>query len=173
MAIDPNEAGQAWALLDGLLKNTETRADTLRLLKKWNPKAVIPEIDAAAPYEKKISALEEKLDKALGAIIESKEDDKLVARFDKLRSKRGYTDDGIEKIKEIMKAELIANPDIAADHFDATQPKPEPAAPSGYFPTSFIDESDKGTEAWFKNEDAAADAEIMTILRESRAGQVH
>lgn len=173
MAIDPNEAAQAWALLDGLLKNPDTRGDTLRIMKKWNPKVVIPEIDAAAPYEKKIGDLAEKLEKALSKIEEDKQDTSLIAKLEKIRAARGYTDEGMEKLKGIMKEHLIADPEIAANHFDATQPKADPAEPSGYFPTSFIDESDKGTEPWFQNEDAAADQEIKAILRESRAGQVH
>jgi hypothetical protein len=173
MAIDPNEAAQAWMLLDSILKNPDTRTDTLKLLKKWNPKAAIPEIDAAAPYEKKISDLSERLDKALESISNEKVDGKLASQFDALRTKRGYTDEGMEKIKQLMISEAIANPNVAADHFDAQQPKADPALPSGYFPSTFIDESDKGTERWFQNEDAAADAEIMTILREARDGQVH
>lgn len=173
MAIDPNEAAQAWALLDSMLKNPETRGDTLKLMKKWNPKAVIPEIDAAAPYEKKLGELSDKLEKALEKLDNDKVDGQLSAKFESLRSKRGYTDEGLEKIKKIMVDEAIANPEIAANHFDTLQPKNEPTEPTGYFPTSFIDESDKGTERWFQNEDAAADQEIMTILREARDGQVH
>src|SRR6185369_13997655 len=155
MAVDPNEAAQAWVLLDSLLKNPDTRADTLKVMKKWNPKAVIPEIDAAAPYEKKLEDLSTKIEKALEKIENDKVDGQLSSKFDKLRAARGYTDEGLEKIKKIMVDEAIANPEIAANHFDSLQPKPEPAEPSGYFPTSFIDESDKGTERWFQNEDAA------------------
>jgi hypothetical protein len=173
MAIDPNEAAQAWALLDSMLKNPETRTDTLKLMKKWNPKAVIPELDAAEPYDKKIGALEAKIDKFMSKLDDEKVDTKLFAKLSKVRTKHGLTDEGEEKLKKLMVERSIADPEDAIHVFNAEQPKPDPAAPSGYFPTSFVDLNDKGTEPWFQNEDAAADAEINTILREARDGQVH
>lgn len=171
--IDPNEAAQAWALLDSLLKNPETRTDALKLFKKWNPKASIPELDAAAPVEKKFEELSKKLDDFLTAQKDKEVDGQIIGKLDAVRSKHGLTDEGVEKLKKLMVDKSIADPEDAIHVFNASQPPAEPTMPSGYFPTSFIDQSDKSVEPWFQNEDAAADQEIMSILRETRAGRVH
>jgi hypothetical protein len=173
MAIDPNEAAQAFMLLDQLLKNPDTRNDTLKLMKRQHPKAVIPELDAAAPYEKKFEELTKKIDDFITAQGNDRVDSKLLGKLDAIRSRHGLTDEGMEKLKQMMLDKSIADPEDAIHVFNASQPQPDPSMPTGYFPTSFIDESAKDNELWFQNEDQAADAEIMTILRETRAGRVH
>lgn len=173
MPIDPNEAAQAWQLLDQILKDPETRLDALRIMKKKYPKAAIPELDAQAPYDKKFDELSKKLDDFITAQGNEKVDGKLLGKIDAVRAKHGLTDEGVEKLKQLMIDKSIADPDDAIHVFNANQPPPEPSMPAGYFPTSFVDASDKGAEPWFKDEDAAADAEVMSILRETRAGRVH
>lgn len=172
MPAAPAEAEAAFQLLDSIMRNPDTRGDALKLIKKHNPKVVIPEIDAAAPFDAKMAAMEKKLDDALKGMTEREQDGKLIGEFTSLRTKRGYTDEGMEKIKKLMVEKAIADPVVAADHFDATQPKNDPSLPVGYSPSTFLDTDDKSLEPWFQNEDRAADQEIVNILREVRAGSL-
>jgi hypothetical protein len=168
----PNEALIAYKLLDDILKSPDTRHDALKLLKKHNPKVVIPELDAAAPYEARLAGIEKKLEDSLKALSDRDADGALASKFDQLRQRRGYTDEGVEKIKKIMLDHSVADPEIAANHFDASQAPADPALPVGYSPTQFVDSGSKDLEPWFQNEDRAADAEVIATLRDIRAGKL-
>lgn len=154
------------------LVNGETRKETLQLFKKLNPKAPIPELDAAQPVLEEVSSLRKQIETLQNKLDNEKVESKLQAKFDRLSRERGLTDDGLEKIKTLMVEKAIADPDAAADHWEKLNPKPEPIQPSGWQSSQFISEGDKDFEPWLKNEDRASDSEIAQVLTEIRANAV-
>jgi len=155
------------------LTTGETRNETLKLFKKLNPKAPIPEIDAAEPVLTEVSALKKELETLRQTLSNEKQDMKLQQSFDRLARERGITADGLEKIKGLMVQKAIADPDAAADHWEKLNPKPEPIQPAGYVGSSFMDvEGDKELEPWLQNEDRASDQAIAEVINEYRSGAV-
>jgi len=168
-----NELMGAHRLMSALV-NGETRTETLKLFKKLNPKAPIPEIDAAEPVTAEVNKLRDTIAKLESRLSDEKTEAKLAAKFDALRSQRGITDDGMEKIKTLMVEKAIADPEAAADHWEKLNPKPVPIEPSGWQGSSFMDvEGDKELEPWLKNEDRASDSAIAEVLTEYRNGAVN
>ena len=140
--IDETELGQLRGVRDtvaGMLKNPKSRTQLLQAQKLANPNAVIPEIDAPAPFIEALSKTNETLaavQKQLAEDKEARENEKRLGALDakwnegraKLRA-RGYTAEAIEKIeKEIMEPKGVADHEIAADHFDKLHPQAEPIA---------------------------------------------
>lgn len=166
------ELAGAHRLMSALI-NGETRKETLQLFKKLNPKAPIPEIDAAEPVLNEVGALKKQIESLQKKLDDEKADAKLQSAFDRLSRERGITSDGLEKIKGLMVEKAIADPDAAADHWEKLNPKPEPIQPAGYVGSSFLDvEGDKELEPWLQNEDRASDQEIAAVINEYRAGAV-
>ena len=162
----------AHRLMSALI-NGETRKDTLKLFKKLNPKAPIPEIDAAEPVLTEVSELREQIKTLTQKLNDEKQDAKLQNAFDRLARERGITQDGLDKIKTLMVEKAIADPDAAADHWEKLNPKPEPIQSGGYVGSSFMDvEGDKELEPWLQNEDRASDKAIAEVINEYRSGAV-
>ena len=155
------------------LVNGETRKDTLKLFKKLNPQAPIPEIDAAEPVLNEVSALKKQIESLQKKLDDEKQDAKLQSAFDRLSRERGITGEGLDKIKTLMVEKAIADPDAAADHWEKLNPKPDPITPAGYVGSSFMDvEGDKNLEPWLQNEDRASDQAIAEVINEYRSGAV-
>ena len=151
------------------LINGETRKDTLKLFKKLNPQAPIPEIDAAEPVLNEVNSLKQQIEKLQQKLDNEKQDMKLQSAFDRLARERGITQDGLDKIKTLMVEKAIADPDAAADHWEKLNPKPEPVQSGGYVGSSFMDvEGDKELEPWLQNEDRASDKAIAEVINEYR-----
>lgn len=151
------------------LINGETRKDTLKLFKKLNPQAPIPEIDAAEPVLNEVNSLKQQIEKLQQKLDNEKQDMKLQSAFDRLSRERGITQDGLDKIKTLMVEKAIADPDAAADHWEKLNPKPEPVQSGGYVGSSFMDvEGDKELEPWLQNEDRASDKAIAEVINEYR-----
>lgn len=162
----------AHKLMSALI-NGETRKETLQLFKKLNPKAPIPELDAAEPVLTEVSALKKQIETLQRKLDDDKQDAKLQQAFDRLSRERGITGEGLDKIKTLMVEKAIADPDAAADHWEKLNPKPEPITPAGYVGSSFMDvEGDKNLEPWLQNEDRASDQAIAEVINEYRAGAV-
>lgn len=162
----------AHRLMSALI-NGDTRKETLQLFKKLNPKAPIPELDAAEPVLNEVSALKKQIESLQQKLDNEKQDMKLQQAFDRLSRERGITTDGLEKIKTLMVEKAIADPDAAADHWEKLNPKPEPIQSGGYVGTSFMDvEGDKELEPWLQNEDRASDTAIAEVINEYRSGAV-
>jgi len=162
----------AHRLMSALI-NGDTRKETLQLFKKLNPKAPIPEIDAAEPVLNEVSALKQEIQNLTQRLENEKADARLQLSFDRLSRERGITTDGLEKIKTLMVEKAIADPDAAADHWEKLNPKPEPIQSGGYVGSSFMDvEGDKELEPWLQNEDRASDQAIAEVINEYRSGAV-
>lgn len=138
--IDETELAQLRGVRDtvaNMLKNPKSRTQLLHAQKLANPNAVIPEIDAPAPFIEALSktnATLEEVKKQLADDRSAREDEKrlgtLNAKWESGRATlraRGYTAEAIEKIeKEIMEPNGVADHEIAANHFDKLHPQAEP-----------------------------------------------
>ena len=135
-----NGARNSKTLLDKLGANPKTRQKVLSLMKEADPSLAIPEIDAAQPVLDDIKALREELAAERKAAADEKakqakeqEERETAADIDRGRQllrKRGYQDEGIAKIEEIMQQRRIPDYEAAALILEQTQPKDEPVIPS-------------------------------------------
>jgi hypothetical protein len=121
------------------------------------------------PYKKRLEALESKW---AGVETNQKQWEEQEA-FKSLRA-QGYTDEGIEAVKDIMKNEGIKNPNHAAAIFDKMNP-PQPAAPNGLASSSWNfggqGTADEDLKQLWTNEDAWADKEAIKTFQEFRTNK--
>lgn len=177
------EAELALALHNQLLADPKTRKKALRLIKEKFPDASIPEIDAAEPMETEISAIGKKVEEALtelradnkklrDELATKEQDQQIVGKFSALKAARGYTDEGLDNIKKLMVDKSIADPEAAADHFDALNYKPAPIEPSSWAGTSYLNVKDEGVKSWLDDPDGMTDRAINEVLTEARSGKL-
>jgi hypothetical protein len=161
------EALGAHRLLEAVMKNPKTKTKAQAIIKELNPNISIPEYDIAASADEKYRELEAKFEKLQKSLADKEVDSKVGGAFERLRMERGYTPEGIEKIKGLMVEKAIADPEAAADHWDRKNPKPEISQPSGWQSTAMFDSSE-GTDLdrWLKNPEKAQDEEIAAVLAE-------
>lgn len=172
------------------MNNPKARQKILEARKEIDPNAVIPEIDAAKPINEAMSKLDEKLtafEKRLDEDKTAREDAKKLAELNTrwesgrqtLRSK-GYTEEGIKKVEELMEKEGIANHDAGAAYYDRLNPPEEPIAPSNsgfdllmstMNPNATDDAAKASQEALFKNPDAWADNMVREVHRDYKYGK--
>lgn len=137
-----NAAKPSKVLLDKLGANPAHRRKMLSLLKEADPTLNIPEIDAAAPVLDEVAALRKRLDDSETARQAEKDEaakEKRQAGYAStiekahadLRS-RGFTDDGIKKLEEMMTARGLVDYEAGEALFEKTQPKDEPAMTGNY-----------------------------------------
>ena len=161
----------AYQLLDKMMKDPKTRRDAEKLVKVHKPDFPTTD-DIAEPYVKQINALSEKLDKFLETQANAKQDAEADAAFGRLRQS-GYTDEGIGKIKDLMKARTIPDVEAAAALFDKLNPPPPPAPATGFHGTSWgIGDTHDGApdKLLFENEDAWAEQEANRVWKETSNG---
>ena len=146
-------------LMDRLLKDPKTRRQAEGLVKQLYPEAVTTD-DVAAPYIERIDGLEKKLDKYFKEQEGKELDTRLNSQIAQLRED-GYTEEGIEKIKEIMVKEQIPNAIAASKLWDKANP-PKPAENSNFTPSNwgFGHKTEDGDlKLLFEDEDAWAEKE--------------
>lgn len=96
----------------------------------------------------------------------------LTTTFDELKASRGFTDDGIERVKKLMVERNIADPLAAAALFAEQNPPASQEAP-GFMPSHWnIDQTvtDIDVKGLFENEDKWADNMAVHTLNEIRVG---
>ena len=159
---------KARGLLDGLLRDPKTKRAVEREIKKLHPETVITD-DFDAPVLDAIKSIGEKVDGFLKAQTESAVDGKLAAEFDALRRDGGYTDEGIEKIKAIMKERTIPDPMAAAALYEKLNPPPKPQVPSSFNGMGWgigAPSEEPDTKLLFDDEDAFAEQEAGRFFQE-------
>ena len=147
------------ALMDQLLKSPKTKRTVEKAVKDLYPETVTTD-DVAAPYIERLEATEKKLDTYLKEQKESALENKFQGQVQALRDE-GYTEEGIEKIKEIMVKESIPNAIAASKLWDQANP-PKPAENSNFSPTDWgfgRKTEDADLNLLFKDEDAWAERE--------------
>lgn len=170
-------------LLQQMNANPKAKVDLERALKTVRPEVEIEE-DVATRYTAPVREDVSKLQETVNTFIESQKardakadedrtNDMIAGQFADLQ-KKGYTDEGMEKIKGIMVDRKIADPEAAALLFDKLNPKPVQEN-AGWIPQQWEMDSTApqgvDTKALFANEDKWADAEVGKVLNEIRLGQ--
>jgi hypothetical protein len=159
---------KARGLLDGLLRDPKTKRNVEREIKKLHPDTVITD-DFDAPIMDEIKAIRKDVGDFLKAQNESRVDATLQAEFDALRRDSGYTDEGIEKIKAIMKERTIPDPMAAAALYEKLNPPPKPQQPSSFNGMGWgigAPSEEPDTKLLFDNEDAFAEQEAGRFFQE-------
>lgn len=184
-ASNPTLAVQqrALALLQQIDANPDAKVHLERAIKAAVPGTVTDEDRAqqlTAPVLEQVKGIEAKLDEfltsqksAAEAAADAAAQRSLDEQFSALRQ-RGYTDEGIGRIKQLMLDRTIADPEAAALLFDKLNPPP-PAEHASYSPQGW----DIGAAAansddlklLFTNEDAWEDRKIAETLNEIRLGK--
>lgn len=114
------ELRQAKGLLEQVYGSKETKVEFERMVKKLNPKAVTSE-DELAPHLQPLQEQVKNLTDKLAGINESALAWQKQEKLATLKT-AGYTQEGIEKIEQIMKDKGIADPHDAAAIFDKLNP---------------------------------------------------
>lgn len=115
------------------LADPKTRRKMLEIQKHLNPNVAIPELDESDPIRQELSELK--------AEIKKKEDERAEAEMlGGLRSKwnngqafarkKGYSDEGIEKLEKFMQDENIGSHEAAIPYYEQRNPPPVPATTS-------------------------------------------
>src|SRR5262249_28041488 len=143
------------------------------LIKQIHP-TVVTEADRAKPLIDAVRAVNTKVDQVTNYLRTKEIDGRLTEGFDVLR-RNGYTDEGIEKIKQLMVKEKIANPAAAAAYWEKQNP-PTPANEASMFgPTDWgfgQPSEDTDLKLLWSNEDKWAEKEAGRVLREMAKGQL-
>jgi hypothetical protein len=161
-------------VLDKMLQNPKTKYQAERLIKENFPDATTT-VDRAAPFINRMNTIEAKLDTFIKGETDTRADARMNAAFDVLRGKPyNFTFEGIEKIKEVMVKEKIANPLAAAAWWEKQNP-PTPQEPSVFAPNSWgfnaFDDKDESSKLLWKDEDRWAEVEAGRALKDYRQSQ--
>lgn len=125
--------------------------------------------EVVTPLSDELKALREARESDAAARTEGQ----LSTAFTEFRTKRGFTDDGIEAVKKMMVERNIADPYAAAALFAEQNPAPVQDAP-GFMPSAWnIDQTvaDHDIKGLFENEDRWGDNMAAKVLNEIRVGQ--
>ena len=158
--------------------------DFRKLIRRKYPQASIPELDALSKAEENSTEIEkkfvelskgatEKIDKFLSDRQKEREDEQVSlyqGRFDKMVKERGYTEEGQNKLIELMKTKNIRDPEDAALIFESTQAKEKPAPKQFSSRMAFVMPDGKEDES-FKQLMADPDQwmgdQLMTIMSQT------
>ncbi len=168
------EAEMALALHNQLLADPKTRKSYLKQIKEKFPGASVPELDAAAPVEASMDELRKEFAEFRKTIENRDKDREVSNQFSTLKAKRGYTDEGLTQIQELMKTKFIGDPEAAADHFDRLNYKPEPIPPSTYMGSSAFNQNPEvdALKSWLENPEAMVDSIIGEVMTEKAQGRL-
>lgn len=172
-------------IADALLKNPKTRKQYLSAVKEAYPQIPIPEIDAAAPVLSQVSDLEKKMDAFIETVKKERDEDKTdrarrgidrkVEEGRALLRSRMYTEEGIQKIEEMMATEGIADYNNAIKIHEFDNPPPAIGRPSrgNMFDIQEQKTGDDYIKKLFETggkDESVVDAHISTVLSEARQG---
>lgn len=117
-----------------MLANPESRKKVLEAHKIQNPNAVVPELDAAKPFNEALGTMAEQvkeLSKKIDADKAEREQNARKAELDTKWSsgrmqarKAGYTEEGVKALEEFMVEKGVLDHDVAMPAFERTQPAP-------------------------------------------------
>lgn len=127
-----------------LSSNPETREELQRLIKKVDPKVVIPEIDAADKLRKEQKPLLEKLEGLEKQLMIRDAKDQLAERRSAIRAKYKLSDEDVSEVEKLMTTEVdpIPTHDAAARVYLASRRSAVPTSSSYSPPTYSMPETD-------------------------------
>lgn len=127
--------GQVAAFVKAALDNPETRNDVLKIQKRLNPKAVIPEIDTQDKVAAALEGIQKQIADDRAERQKEKADAEEAAARSRLATKwtagqefakeNGYSEEGLGKLEEFMQAEGISSHQHAMAAFERLNPRPE------------------------------------------------
>jgi hypothetical protein len=120
-----------YATLDKLYSHPEHGMDVKKILKKLDPNARIPEIDAAAPHVARMEKLENELTELKGNLTKGYEDYQRGQDWAKAREEFRLTDEGLTAAQKIAEDQKLTPRAAAAL---AVHEAPRPVEPSGFSP---------------------------------------
>lgn len=161
----------AAGLVDMLGKNPKTRQGLFKLIKEVRPDVNIPEIDAVAATEAKITKVQESIEALTKKLTQDKEDDKLEKERARLTRDHGFTEEGIKELEAFMLKKNVPDHEVARLAMEASRPKPRPERPS-FRLRSVFEESDKDDKEWLDNPDSKLDRVLDQAFAELQAGMV-
>ncbi len=157
--VDAANLLAAGKLVSVLTSRPDTRRELQLLVKKINPNAPIPELDAARPVEDKLDALTKSVEELKGGLVQKEQNNALESARNQLRSKFNYTDDGIKELEKFMLETNTADHMVAHDALQARQPAKRAARPSFQPANLFADEAED-EKMWNDNPERALDREL-------------
>lgn len=160
-------------VLDKLIANPKTKYAAENLIKQNFPDTQTT-VDRAKPFIDRMNAIENKIDNFVNSTTNAQIDAQMNAAFGQLRAQH-YTEEGLEKIKQVMIKEKISNPLAAAAWWEKQNP-PAPQEPSVFSPNSWnfgsADGADDDLKLLWANEDRWADKEAGRALADYRRGKI-
>lgn len=133
-------------IVQGLLKNPNTRRKVLEAYKEYDPQAAIPELDVTEPVVKRMNDLEGAVIEFMKKEREDREKERTEARLEQIRAEadrgrrmlaeRGYTAEGISKLEEFRNQKGLVDYNDAVRLFELDNPPPavaEPASGMNFF----------------------------------------
>jgi hypothetical protein len=162
----------AHKLMDELMRNPKTKHQAEALVKQIHP-GVVTEADRAAPLINAVKHVNQKVDQTINYLKAREIDDKLNGAFNDLR-RAGYTEEGIDKIKELMVKERIPNPAAAAAFWEKQNP-PQVNEASLFSPSDWgfgQPSEDADLKLLWSNEDRWAERETARVLKEISKGEL-
>lgn len=151
------EIQKAQAVLKELLTDSSTSLDLKRMMKKKHPEWNDPELEAAekiaaakAEVGKEATDSVAEVKKMVQDLLDERKKDKdesalndFKSRVNKVREDYGYTEEGMNKVLEVMKERGITEPEDAAIIFEKRAPKPAPEHKPYTGRMSFVSPSSK------------------------------
>ena len=172
---------RAVALLDRLWSDPKEGMSFKKKVKELLPDTKIPELDivesVTAPLIADIEArkeenkkLAERLDNWEKSQTDLKEENALQARLDRAKKQYSFTDDGMQKLVDRMKAEKSADVEATAAWVAAQERKSKPITDSALMPTAMnlygSNQADENFADLNKDPIGWAEREMVKILNE-------
>ena len=122
----------------------DTRTDLLKLIKKDNPDAVIPEIDSQTLVEAKTSELEKKFNDFLESQKKEKFEETLAEKKNNVQNQYGFSKEEMTKVEELMMNRQVLNYEDAAKLYrmESVQDEPTNYGNSGYGPADLPNDAE-------------------------------
>lgn len=182
-----SSAEDARKVVDALSSNPKTRRVFLQSLKAIAPNTVIPEIDAAAPYEAQLNAMKKQMDDDRLERQKEKDDEQkekmsrtAQENIDfgrKMLRSKGYNDDGVAGVEKLMGDRGIVDYDIAETYFAKQNPPAEPIFNAGNYGRNFgltdVDEGDADHKLLMEKPEAWKNKTINKFVQEMRDHRRH
>lgn len=177
-------------IVQSMLQNPKTRRKVLEAYKEAVPTASVPEIEATAPYDEKITGLEKTMTDFIKEMKEEREKEKTESELAKLKSQvteghktlkgRGYTDDGIKLIDEFRDRKGLVDYEDAIRLWELDNPAPQVSEPGDMRNMTLVDAMHSDAEKndfykrlWESNgeDNGAVDRAASAVLSELRGVQ--
>jgi hypothetical protein len=162
----------AHKLMDQIATNPKTQHQFQALAKTVHPE-IVTDADKAAPLINAVRQVNAKVDQVTNYLRAQQIDGRLNDGFSQLRQ-AGYTDEGIDKIKQLMVKEKIPNPQAAAAYWEKLNP-PAISEPSMFTPSDWgfgQASDDADLKLLWGNEDKWAEKETARVLKEFSKGRL-